>query len=149
MTVGNRHALAIGILTELNARLTSRASYMRIQLPITVVPDSEPEPDGCIVRGAPKTYRDGHPEAKDICCVIEAAESSLAEDRGRKQRIYANAGIRQYVILNLVDNVVEEYTQPEVDRGRYAKVIPFSIGQQIELQTATQPLVVSISELLG
>ena len=51
MTVGNRHALAIGILTELNAQLANRGSYLRIQLPITVLPDSEPEPDGCIVRG--------------------------------------------------------------------------------------------------
>src|SRR6476620_4026364 len=61
MTVGNRHALAVEAMTDLNPRLSAFGCYIRIQLPITVLPDSEPEPDGCIDRGPRGTYRDGHP----------------------------------------------------------------------------------------
>jgi len=41
--------------------------------------------------------------------VIEVAGSSLERDRTIKQRIYATAGISQYVIVNLVHSRVEVF----------------------------------------
>lgn len=149
MTVGGRHALGIELLIELNPKLKRFGSYVRVQLPVTLSEHQEPEPDGAIVNGSAGTYVDGHPGPGDISCVIEVADSSLAEDRGRKQRIYADHGIAQYLIVNLVDNVVEEYTEPEVGRGRYARVTPYPAGKRIELRTAAgKPLVVPVRSLL-
>jgi hypothetical protein len=77
------------------------------------------------------------------------ADSSLADDRDRKQRIYADHGIAQYLIINLVDHMVEEYTEPKVGRGRYARVTPFAPGARVELRTASgKPLVVPVRSLL-
>jgi Uma2 family endonuclease len=149
LSVGTRHSHAIGTLTSFVLPLRKYGSYMRAQLPVTISENSEPEPDGCIVRGKPGDYRDNHPGTKDICCVIEVSESSLSEDRSRKLRIYANACIQQYVIINLVDNTLEEYTEPESGSGRYARVSPFRLGDNIELRTATTPLIVSASEFFA
>ena len=51
--------------------------------------------------------------------MIEVADSSLAYDRTTKLRAYAEAGIRQYLIVNLVDRCVEEYVDPKLAEGRY------------------------------
>lgn len=45
--------------------------------------------------------------------VIEVADSSLARDRRDKGRSYARAGIAVYWIVNLVDGVIEVYSNPE------------------------------------
>ena len=44
--------------------------------------------------------------------VIEVAESSLDLDRGEKLEIYAEAGIADYWIVNLVDFTIEVYRRP-------------------------------------
>ena len=83
--------------------------HLRIQDPITIHPSHEPEPDAAIVRGRPRDYADHHPEPGDVVSLIEISESSLEHDRTTKLRIYAAAGIPQYIILNLVDRRVEVY----------------------------------------
>ena len=50
--------------------------------------------------------------------MIEVADSSLHRDRGTKQRIYADAGIPQYVIVNLIEQVVEVYERAASGTGK-------------------------------
>ena len=107
------HVLAVSLLTQLVAKLTSDRHYMIIQLPILCPPDSEPEPDGSIVRGSPRDYMDRLPGPGDVACVIEIAHSSLDRDREDKLPIYAGAGIPQYVIVNLQNTTLEVYTDPD------------------------------------
>lgn len=59
-----------------------------------------------------ETYATHHPKAADIGLVIEVADSTLEGDRIDKARIYAEAGIAHYWIVNLVDRQVEVYTFP-------------------------------------
>jgi Uma2 family endonuclease len=149
MSVGKRHAVAIGFLIALDKKLARLGCSIRVQVPATLSKHNEPEPDGAIVRGPAESYLEDHPKPHDISCMIEVSDSSLAEDRGRKQRIYADAGIPQYLIVNLVDDVVEEYTQPMVGRGRYAKVTPFPRGKRVELRTPDgKVLIVPVRSLL-
>ena len=49
--------------------------------------------------------------------VVEVALSSLAINRGEKASLYARAGLADYWIVNLVDNVLEVYRDPERDPG--------------------------------
>src|ERR1051326_7518523 len=53
MTVGHHHAWAIQNLARLLPELRRLGYDLRIQLPITIRPDNEPEPDAAIVRAAP------------------------------------------------------------------------------------------------
>jgi len=86
---------------------------VRSQLPITLAPDSEPEPDIAIVRIDPNRYRDRHPESEDIFLVIEISDTTLSRDRNRKAKIYAQAKINEYWIVNLNQRQVIVYRHPE------------------------------------
>lgn len=84
---------------------------LRIQSAVTLS-RSEPEPDLAIVRGDETRYLANHPGPADIGVVIEVADSTLDSDRIDKGRIYAEAGIACYWIVNLVDHQIEVYTLP-------------------------------------
>ena len=44
--------------------------------------------------------------------MIEVAEATLSKDRGLKAAVYAEAGIRIYWIVNLIERQVEVYSDP-------------------------------------
>lgn len=76
---------------------------------------SRPEPDVLIVRHDPNNYADRHPIPQEAALVIEVSERSLSRDRGKKQKIYAAAGIPEYWIVNLIDGVIEVYSELSPD----------------------------------
>jgi Uma2 family endonuclease len=86
---------------------------VRIQLPLSLDDESEPEPDLVVVPGRPGDYRQMHPDRPVLA--IEVAESSLFFDRQSKGGLYARAGLQDYWIVNLVDQVVEVYRDPAAD----------------------------------
>ena len=49
--------------------------------------------------------------------LVEVAETSLAIDRLRKGGLYARAGIADYWVVNLIDEVLEVYREPVQDRS--------------------------------
>ena len=149
MTVGSHHATSLRMLSSLNARLDAMGCILQTQLPITIPPRHEPEPDGAIIVGKMSDYEDHHPGPSDITCVIEVADASLRRDRTTKLRIYAQAGIRQYIIINLVEGVVEEHTQPKADQGQYDQMRTLGRDDVIELFCAGDSrLPVNVASLL-
>jgi Uma2 family endonuclease len=103
--------VCLQLIQETLPRFLPAGWCLRMQSAITLS-CSEPEPDGAIVRGKARTYATQHPKPPDIGLVIEAADSTLDGDRIDKGRIYAEAGIAYYWIVNLVDRQIEVYTQP-------------------------------------
>jgi Uma2 family endonuclease len=84
---------------------------LRVQSTV-VLSDSQPEPDGAVVRGDARTYLTRHPAPADVGLIIEVADSSLLRDQRDKTRIYARSNLPIYWIINLVDRRVEVYAQP-------------------------------------
>jgi Uma2 family endonuclease len=149
MTVGREHVLVVNELTALNERIKSHGCFISIQQPIAIPPLSEPEPDAAIVRGTARDYSYSLPTASDVFCVIEVADSSLSHDRTTKQRIYAQAELAVYIIINLVDRVIEVYKDPDSASGRYAAVQTLRPGETLRLPTAAnRPLDVAVDSLL-
>jgi Uma2 family endonuclease len=110
------HDLAIELVDDaLRPKLPS-GFRLRIQSSITTS-DSEPEPDLCVVKGAPRSRKKRHPAPDDVALVIEIADTSLATDRTTKARLYARARIASYWIVNLVDRQVEVHRGPGGRRG--------------------------------
>lgn len=72
---------------------------------------SKPQPDICWVRE--RDYSTRSPHSDDILLVIEVADSSIERDRVSKLAAYAQAGIPDYWIVNLVDGQVEVYREPK------------------------------------
>lgn len=82
-------------------RLLEDFADVRTQLPITLRPNSEPEPDIAIVRLDSNEYGDRHPSIDDIFWVIEISDATLRNDREQKALAYAKAGIPEYWILDV------------------------------------------------
>lgn len=95
--------------------LLQRRAIVRGQEPITLPPNSEPEPDLVIARNHPDYYLSGHPSPSDILLVVEVADSTLKYDQEVKLALYAQSGISDYWIFNLVATCLEVYTQPYQD----------------------------------
>jgi Uma2 family endonuclease len=112
---GTRHTVSTTrLITEL-PMLIQRRAIVRCQDPITLPNNSEPEPDIVIARLRSDDYVNSHPSPADIILVIEVADSSLKFDRDVKVPLYAAAGISEYWIVNLIDDRLEIYRQPEGD----------------------------------
>jgi Uma2 family endonuclease len=133
-TVGSEHRWAVEALRDLNERVRGWGMHVASQQPVTLPTMHEPEPDASIVRGALDEYRARTPVAGDVLCVCEVSDSSLDYDRTTKQRLYATAGIPQFVIINLVDRVIELYAEPDTPAGRYARRRTVAPGQLVELE---------------
>jgi Uma2 family endonuclease len=110
---GSYHASAIDKVGYAVRALVPTGWFVRLQAPVSLDEESEPEPDLAVVLGRPGDYRESHPAHPVL--VIEVAESSLAFDQTRKGSLYARAAVPEYWIVNLVDRVLEVYRDPEPD----------------------------------
>jgi Uma2 family endonuclease len=88
-------------------------AWVRQQLPITIAPNSEPEPDIAVVRIDPNRYRDRHPVAEDIYLLIEVSDSTLNYDRQRKAKVYAQAKILEYWVIDVNQRQVFVFREPQ------------------------------------
>jgi Uma2 family endonuclease len=107
------HAAAICLAEEALRQAFAGSWSIRVQLPIALDQESEPEPDLTVVSGGPRDYLADHP-ARPVL-VVEVTDSSLALDREHKGSLYARARLREYWIVNLADRVVEVYREPGPD----------------------------------
>jgi Uma2 family endonuclease len=105
-------------------RLLETVAYVRMQLPVTLRPKSEPEPDIAVVRLDPHEYGDHHPTPEDILLIIEVADSTLLNDRQQKARIYALAGIGDYWILDVNARQVYVFREPTPDGYQQETILP-------------------------
>jgi Uma2 family endonuclease len=84
-----------------------------VQNPLRLSPSLEDKnllmPDIMILQ--PRIYRD-HPTPDDVLLLVEVADSSIKEDKGRKLSLYALHGIKEYWIINLITKRIEVYTDP-------------------------------------
>lgn len=107
---GSRHAVAIELALRALQAAFGAGWRVRVQLPIALDGESEPEPDLSVVAGDPRANALVHPANPVL--VVEIAETSLAFDREHKASLYARAGVPDYWIVNLVDRQVEVYRDP-------------------------------------
>ncbi len=78
--------------------------------------DSQPEPDVMVL--STPGLSEAPSDRRLPLLVVEAAAASLRTDLGDKAMLYAQAGIRDYWVLNLVDRELVVMREPEA--GRYA-----------------------------
>jgi Uma2 family endonuclease len=77
--------------------------------------------------------------------IMEVSDSTLAFDRGCKSRVYAQAGITQYCLLNLQSRELEDYRQPGLDGYRNKQT--YSEHESFKLAAFPQ-VTVKVAELL-
>lgn len=94
--------------------------YVRVQSPLALDDDSEPEPDLAVVEGTIQDYADGHPTTAVL--VVEVADSSLAHDVETKIPLYARSGIPEAWLVNLKAKTLEVYREPGTDAYRSRQI---------------------------
>lgn len=136
MTKKPPHVIACEALRDALLPLIPPGFRLAIEAPVRIPDFDEPEPDLAIVRGTRDQFQDHHPVATEVELLIEVAETTLARDRGDKQRAYARGGVRVYWIVNLVDRQLEVHTGPSPEGYRNRLVlspsayVPVSIGDR-------------------
>lgn len=144
-----RHAVCVSRLQGLASRVEPHGCHIRSQLPVALTEFRAPEPDLAIVRGKPEAFRDRHPGPSDIVALFEVADSSLDFDRTTKQRLYAEAKLAHYWIVNLIDNVIEEYQAPDAAAGIYCNHRDRVRGETIDIALPSGATIqVAVDELV-
>lgn len=133
---GPPHDATLDRLAEILFAAVPPATKVRVQSSFAATDGSEPEPDLVVVPR--RDYDDAHPS--EALLVVEVAVSSLAIDRGAKARLYAECGIPEYWVVDVVGKVVEVHTEPE--GSSYRTITQRRKGDTIELVALPDLLVV-------
>jgi Uma2 family endonuclease len=134
------HASTVQKLCRLLMKQVADRFSLRIQLPLALSDDSEPEPDVAVVSLG--DYETEHPSTALL--VIEVSDSSLKTDR-TKAAIYASAGIGEYWIVNLEARTVELYSSPRGER--YLEVGTLAAGETLR-PAALPDVTIAVDDIL-
>ena len=126
---GPLHDDLIVYLTNWSFRSIDPASTLVTSQTGLDLPDlaSRPEPDLMWLRAA--RYRDSHPTPSDVQLAIEVADSSLETDREDKRKLYAEAKIAEYWVVDARARRVDVYRDPQA--ADYQQHATATLGQQI------------------
>lgn len=141
MSKKRSHTLANQRIRQSLEKIVPPDWYVEAQEPITTA-DSEPEPDITVIKGKRDDYLEYQPRAENVVLVIEVSDATLQRDRTLKLRIYANARIPIYWIINLQERQIEVYTEPANadEQASYQQ-------QKIYQEADTLPVVIGENEV--
>jgi len=144
--IGSEHSGVVDQLSEILVDQLAKRAVVKVQGPIQLDEHSEPEPDIVLSKPRRDYYKRSLPTPADVLLVIEVADSSLAYDRGVKMPLYAQAGIAEAWIVNLIDRWIEVYRDPSpVGYTTTLKILP---GRAIAPQ-AFADVIVTVDTLLS
>lgn len=112
---GTPHVTALHLLANALRGKLGDAALVRTQDPIYIDERSEPEPDLALVQGSILDYADQHPHPSQIYLVVEVADSTLKQDCEVKDKLYAQAGIQDYWVLDLKNRQLHLFQSPSPD----------------------------------
>lgn len=120
MTIGPAHAAAVKRLNRLFQQRLGLLAVIAVQDPLRLA-DSEPEPDLVLLKPRDDFYASETPGAAHALLVVEVADSTLDSDRTLKCELYAEAGIDEYWIVNLIESCIEVHREPS-PTGNYQSI---------------------------
>jgi Uma2 family endonuclease len=139
---GEAHALAVErLVTALYPLVQQRKARLRTQSPFAASDDSEPEPDLFLF---PVDSTPGRPQRALL--IVEVAFSSQHRDREIKSKLYAEAGVPEYWLVDLLHDRVEVRTEP--DGGSYSTLKVFRDGETLR-PLAFPDFIVPVNAILG
>jgi Uma2 family endonuclease len=109
---GTPHVTSLHLLANALRDRLGNTALVRTQDPIQLDDWSEPEPDVAIVRGTVLDYANHHPRPDEIALVVEVADSTLKQDCEIKDKLYAQAGIVDYWVLDLRNRQLHVFRNP-------------------------------------
>jgi Uma2 family endonuclease len=104
------HTLAVGNTADELRRVFAGIGWVNEQNPLALT-DSDPQPDVAVYPGRRRNFT-AHPTAADALLVVEVADSSLDIDTTVKVELYAEDGIREFWVADLVKNRLLVFRDP-------------------------------------
>ena len=115
--MGDRHKIGANKSTRLFHRLfDTDERYVQEAKPERLT-DSEPEPDIAVIAGDIERPSN---DPNDVLLVVEVSDTTLRLDRTLKLTVYAEAGYREYWILDVNARRLLVHRDPRPAEGRYA-----------------------------
>jgi Uma2 family endonuclease len=116
--INDPHIGCVNRLTRLFAsRSAEDVALLSIQNPVRVGDYDLPQPDVALLRPRRDFYGEAKARPEDVLLLIEVSDSTLRVDLGRKARIYADAGVAEYWVIDLNNHVLYVHRAPTA--GRY------------------------------
>lgn len=116
--IGPRHNAAVNRANRMLVSAVGEAAIVQVQGSVRLHRFAEPQPDLVLLRPRADFYAPALPGPSDILLVIEIADASVEYDREVKARLYAQAGVPEYWLVNLDDRSVVCHTDPQGDAYR-------------------------------
>ncbi len=138
--IGPEHADITNLLIALIAKRLPEGWLLRCDSPLDLG-DSQPQPDIALVRGTREMYRHAHPKTADL--IIEVAQSSRDYDLKTKSALYAQAGVQEYVVIDVASQKLFIHGDPSV--AGYKKIVEPTSGEFVSL--AVSSIRCSLSDL--
>ena len=110
--IGSKHQATVDRLNALFSRRLADSATVRVQGPVRLGGDSEPQPDVSLLRLRPDFYQFGHPGPGDVLLLVEVSDTSTEYDREVKVPLYARHGVAEVWLVGLETETVEVYRGP-------------------------------------
>lgn len=146
ITIGSKHASIVKRLNRLFTVLVGNRAIISVQDPVHIDFYNEPEPDIALLKPQLDYYADYHPTASDVLLLIEVSDSNIRYDRDIKIKLYAEAGIVEVWLVNLLEETIERYSSPV--NGRFGSMETLKKGDSIR-SLSLDDLSLKVDEILG
>ena len=128
------HSAGNALVEESLRAAFGRGFLVRGQSPLILDLWTDPVPDAAVVVGTSRDYSVNHPTTALL--VVEVSDSTLRYDTGEKASLYAEAGIGDYWVLDLVNRQLWVHRVPQADPVqrfgfRYSSVVTLAPGESI------------------
>jgi len=144
---GFRHRASIDNLTRLLVTRLGDRAVVSIQMPIVLTDDTEPQPDVQVLRPPTVSYKHREVRAEDALLLIEAGGTSLAYDRSTKLRLYAEAGVPEYWVVDCVAESVDVHRAPHA--GGYRDIVRVAAPTDTVALQAFPDVVLTLAEIFA
>jgi Uma2 family endonuclease len=126
--------------------------WVREQKPLDVNTSNDPEPDVVVVPGNPRTYSSSPtaPHASVALVVVEVADSTLPLDTSTKPELYATAGVLDYWVVDVINNVLLVFRDPYTLPGgtkTFRTVTTLTVGDTVTV-LAVPNVPIPVADLL-
>ena len=125
---GSRHASLVTRLNQLFSRSLASDVIVKVQDPLHLDAESEPEPDLMLLKARQDFYAKAHPEAQDVLLLVEVGDSTARFDREIKLPLYARHRIAEVWLIDVETCRVEVCRAPLADGSDYAERTIVSSG---------------------
>ncbi len=123
--VGPRHIWSVIYLNKYLVTLAGDSFFVSPQSGVTIGEKRQPYPDFAVLRLPPGKLPGEVPQAEDCALLVEVSDSTSAFDRKTKSRLYAEAKIPEYWVLDLPKDRVLVHRRPRA--GEYQDIVEYGV----------------------